>query len=332
MRSLRVISMSHCCVLIRTMIISAVFLLGGCASVVFEQDLPRQAFVASGSDEFARHMPVIVSERPRHSFNRIGHPEIIKEGELLQLIINPDAAVVYTEKRSFETSRGQYTNLIYRLHFEKVPFSLLPFNLTTGKNVGLLLVVTLNSDQQPILISTVHTCGCYLAMQPTNYLPKAAYPNRWNTLQQSVYGANLPGLIKFDPLNDAKLVIYLQDETHRVNHIEVVPMQDVMTQYATQPLTLQPMGDLDQLLVEGQRVSMFETKGAEYGYVRNVVKPFELLLVSWWALDSHVGVDKRYGEAGDPGPRFYTSIKPWARQASDMRDFPRFLDYWGWRL
>ena len=319
-------------VFIKILMLFAIFLLGGCASVVFEQDLPRQAFLPSGSDEFARHMPVVVSERPRHSYNRIGYPEIVNQDGQLQLRINPGAAVVYTEKRSFETARGKYTNLIYRLHFEKVPFSLLPFNLTMGRNVGVLLIVTLNSDQQPILISTVHTCGCYLAMQPTSYLPKTAYPDNWNTEQQSVYGALLPGLIKFDQSNDDKLMIYLQDETHRVNHMEVMSLQEVMTQYATQALTLRPMSDLDQLPHSGQPVSMFKSAGAERGYVRDVSKPFELMLVSWWALDWHVGVDKRYGKAGDPGPRFYTSIKPWARQASDMRDFPRFLDYWGWRL
>lgn len=323
--------------LLKIVTVITFLLLAGCASLDFEENLPRQAFVASGADEFSRYMPIVVSERPRESYNRIGRPEMFKQGDKQQLRINPDVAVVYTEKRLFETTNGQYTNLIYRLHFEKVPFSLLPFNLTTGKNVGLLLVVTLNTEQQPVLVTTVHTCGCYLAIQPTNYLPESAYPENWDTHQQSVYGAVLPGLLKLDGADDDRLVIYLQDETHRVNHMDVLPLNRVMTQYALQPLMLRPMSDLDELSGVGksdadQFESMFETGGAGRGYVRDVSKPFEFLLVSWWALDSRVGVDKRYGTAGDDGPGFYTSIKPWARQTSDMRDFPRFLNYWGWHL
>ena len=29
---------------------------------------------------------------------------------------------------------------------------------------------------------------------------------------------------------------------------------------------------------------------------------------------------------------FYTSLKPWNREASDMWDFATFLKFWGWRL
>ncbi len=262
-------------VLLKVTMVMAVVLLNGCASVAFEENLPRQAFVSFGTDEFSRHMPVIVSERPRHSYNRIGQPEIVREAQRVALKVNPAIAVVYTERRAFETANGQYTNLVYRLHFEKVPFSLLPFNLTTGKNVGLLLVVTLNSEQQPVLVTTVHTCGCYLAMQPTNYLPTAAYPDSWNTYKQSVYGAVLPGLLKLDEANDEKVVIYLQDETHRVNHIDVLPLKSVRTQYAIQPLALRPMSDLDELSGSGGQgsdgagtirpESMFVTGGADHG-------------------------------------------------------------------
>jgi hypothetical protein len=34
-------------------------------------------------------------------------------------------------------------------------------------------------------------------------------------------------------------------------------------------------------------------------------------------------------ETGNP---FHTSLKPRNREASDMRDFPRFLTLWGWSL
>lgn len=311
-----------------------VFLLAGCARLTFDKNVPGEAFVASGSGDLARYMPIIVSERPTHSYNRIGQPEVAEKDGKVRLRINPDVGVVYTDTRSFDTANGQYTNLIYRIHFEKVPFSLLPFNLTAGQNVGLLLVVTFNNQQEPVLISTLHTCGCYLAIVPTNYLPEKAYPERWNIESQAVYGATLPGLLSFSGVADETLVIYLHDGTHRVIHLEIESLAKLASQYAVKPVVLKPVSALDELMLpeSGRQVSMFESSGARQGYVRDVSKPFEFLLVSWWALDRYVGIDKRYGTPEQSVPRFYTSIKPWARDASDMRDFPRFLNYWGWRL
>lgn len=46
-------------------------------------------------------------------------------------------------------------------------------------------------------------------------------------------------------------------------------------------------------------------------------------------MDGLVSMGKRYPNAVNP---FYTSLKPWARTASDMRDFPGFLAYYGWKL
>jgi hypothetical protein len=54
--------------------------------------------------------------------------------------------------------------------------------------------------------------------------------------------------------------------------------------------------------------------------------------MSWWTLDWRIGEDKAY-EPDDPGSiTFYTSVKFWARNKSDMRNFPQFLRYWGWNL
>lgn len=54
--------------------------------------------------------------------------------------------------------------------------------------------------------------------------------------------------------------------------------------------------------------------------------------MSWWALDWRVGEDKKFGRHTSDGPVFYTSLRPWDRKRSDMRDFAGFLAYWGWRL
>ncbi len=54
--------------------------------------------------------------------------------------------------------------------------------------------------------------------------------------------------------------------------------------------------------------------------------------MGWWAFDWRIGEDKKLGKTRDDGIVFYTSLKPWARKASDMRDFEAFLLYWKWGL
>jgi len=307
----------------------------GCASLEFHPDVPGQAYVATGAEAIARQMPVVVSEYPDKSFNRIGEPDAFEENGKIRIRIDSRTAVVYYEQRLFETARGHYTNLIYRIHFEEVPVSLLPFNLTAGQNVGLIIIITLNDRQQPILVTTVHTCGCYLAMVPTNYLQADALPKGWDTESQRVYGATLPGLLRFENVpGEERIVVILKNAIHRVIHIDVAPVDALIEQYGSRSMVMKPVSELDALMLDnGKRfVSMFEADGGRSGYVRDSRKPFEFLFMSWWAMDRHVGEDKRYGKPGQGSPPFNTSLKPWARSESDMRDFPRFLQYWGWRL
>ena len=307
----------------------------GCASLEYHSGVPGQAYVATGNDLVSRYMPVIVSQNPEYSYNRIGRPDIIEVGQKYRLGIDSEVAAVYYEKRFFETTRGSYTNLIYRIHFAKVPMSLLPFNLTTGKNVGLIFIVTLNDRQQPVLITMVHTCGCYLAMVPTDNLQEDAFPEGWNTDSQHVYGATLPGLLRIGhTTGNNKFIVVLKNGTHRVIHIDAAQIDELKSQYGSISMVMKPASELEALMPDnGQHsVSMFETDGPRRGYVRDSHKPFEFLFMSWWAMDWYVGVDKLYGKPGQDGPPFNTSLKPWARSESDMRDFPRFLRYWGWHL
>ncbi len=96
-----------------------------------------------------------------------------------KVVIDPDVATYYLSTRRFATEQGSYTNLIYRIHFQKIPFSIVPFHLGSGGNVGLLAVVTLNSRDEVVLYSLLHTCGCYLAFIPTSNLPEADLPIGW---------------------------------------------------------------------------------------------------------------------------------------------------------
>ncbi len=39
-----------------------------------------------------------------------------------------------------------------------------------------------------------------------------------------------------------------------------------------------------------------------------------------------------YGDRRETGKVFYTSLKFWNREESDMWPFAEFLEFWGWRL
>ena len=80
----------------------------------------------------------------------------------------------------FSTIKNTYTNFIYRIHFPEVPFDWYNLHITTGKNPGLLIIYTIEDPTAKlVLITTVHTCGCYLAFFPTEDLAKEAYPPNW---------------------------------------------------------------------------------------------------------------------------------------------------------
>lgn len=282
-----------------------------------------------------RHLPFFIIENSLEEHNRIGTPSAKKgENSINRIFINNKIPTIYAETRRFNSEKDSYTNLIYRIHFEKIPFSLFPFYLGSGKNVGLIVVVTLNRKSVPVLYTTVHTCGCYLAFIPTSYMPQDAYPDNWNIKRQNVYGEVLPGLLNFKDtlLSETITAIEIRNNTHRVKDIYRTS-RDSFINYKTAVAEVQPLGLL-QYISQGSEgsTSFFEESGKSAGYVKGSYKPWEMFLMSWWALDWRVGQDKKLGRDNEDGPKFYTSLKPWARSDSDMRLFFTFLKYWGWKL
>ncbi len=311
-----------------------IFLLGlsACASV------PKPAPVESalhylpepGVSLLAKYAPVFWVEKYQVDYNRIGE---VKAKTPQKIWIDPDSPILYAEQRSFSTSKGEYTNLIYRVHFQKIPSGLSPFYLGAGKNVGLLLIVTLNKNQQPLLFTTMHTCGCYLAFLPTSFLPPQNLPKGWKSDRQEIYGESLPTFLDYadNAPRTKRLQIRLRPETHRVMDLWLAAADSQPQPSALIPL--RPLSSLQQLpLKEGQTTSFYEQSGNRKGYVKGSYKNYERLLMSWWALAWKIGQDKYLGQNKNDGPIFYTSLKPWARNASDVRDYARFLRYWGWDL
>ncbi|MDQ7010492.1 MAG: hypothetical protein Q9M29_01600 [Mariprofundaceae bacterium] len=252
---------------------------------------------------------MVIPHAATEPYNRLGSPAAMldKRGRE-HIYIDPDKPAYFVQQRSFTTSRGQYTNLIYRIHFTEVPVSLLPFHLTAGRNVGLLIIVTLDREQRPLLITTVHTCGCYLAFTPTSHMPPDAFPEKWNMEGQTVFGMKLPGRVGWTG-QDARPVIYLASGTHRVRDVRVMSINSLATRYRIVAPAIQPMAALKHLPLGDGTTSFFETDGPRKSYVKGSHKPWEFLLMSWWAWDARIGDDKEYGDAAITGTIFYTDLK-----------------------
>lgn len=287
--------------------------------------LPEQ-----GARQDSRFAPVFLVDEYLEDYNRIGVVRATSEGEPY---IDPELPVIYSEQRHFSTDKSDYTNLVYRVHFQEVPDGFSPYFIGAGKNVGLLLVVTLGEEGRPLLYTLVHTCGCYLAIIPTNYLEKEAWPEGWSAERQEIYGESLPSSLDFgdESFDQKRLHVRIRPGDHRV--MDVWLAQPDATVQPSTTVFLQSVDELKRLPVgEEQFTSFYEESGSRAGHVKGSYKPRERLWMSWWAFAWNIGQDKYLGKDKQDGPVFYTSLKPWARDDSDMRDFAQFLSYWGWRL
>ncbi len=319
--------------------IGLIFLSFGCAhhkKIPYEPSLSVYTASDGPGSLLLNHAPFFLAYDFQNRYNRIGRPraEKDKSGEI-KVWVDPDEPVIYGKERDFSTGRGNYKNLIYRIHFPEVPFSLIPFNLTAGKNTGLMVVITLDQDREPVLVSTVHTCGCYLAIVPTDKLPPDAFPRGWNTEgSRNVYGEKIPSILEYSGKADSRLMIRLRPEVHRVMDLEVVEKQRIEKarniRLISAPLVNRDC--LERLPVNGEHVSFFYQKGLLQGYVKGSVKPWETMLLSLISLDLFVGTDKAYDDPEKTGNPFYTSLKPWNRHESNMWYFADFLKFWGWNL
>jgi hypothetical protein len=317
---------------------AALWMLWGCAH---NQPLPTESrhwvYQADGSGPsiVEKWAPAFVAYGHAEPFNRIGMPRVRLESDGDQdVYIDPDDPVVYYLERSFSTPKATYTNLVYRIHFPKVPFSLIPFNLTAGKNVGLLVVVTLDEQKRPVLVTSVGTCGCYKAIVPTEYLPKDAFPKDWKAEPLDIYGEHLPPILNLKGIPMPRIMIYLRPGVHRVMNLEVLDARDLTTdKFRIIPMKVEPMEVLQRLPVDDDGTTSFYYKdGLLKGHVKGSIKPWETLLMSLISLDLFVGSDKDYADTAATDNPFYTSLKPWRREDSNMWHFARFLHYWGWRL
>lgn len=320
-------------------VLCACLLLWGCAHhVPLPQEQSQWIYQAAATENEPNlsWAPAFVVYGHADKSNRIGRPTaVLNKNGREKVFVDPSHPVYYAMTRTFTTAKASYTNQIYRIHFPKVPFSLIPFNLTYGKNVGVLVVVTLDSAQRPVLVTTVGTCGCYMVIVPTEHLPTDAYPKDWKFNKPlDKYGEQLPAMLTFRQIQEPKIVVHLRPGVHRVMDLEVLSAKDLSSpKFKNVVATVDPVEALDHLSIDdGGRTSFYYQDGSLKGYVKGSVKPWESLLMSLISLDFLVGTDKAYAETADRDNPFYTSLKPWRRQDSNMWHFVRFLEYWGWNL
>lgn len=293
------------------------------------------AYVYDGDDELlSAYAPVFLIEHSERRYNKIGTPSARSTSRNKEeVFVDSSIPTIFHQVRTFQTEKGEYTNLIYRVHFERSPFTWVPFNFSAGKNVGAIAVVTLNEDNLPVLLTTVQSCGCYHAIIPTNFLEREAYPDEWDMDGITVYGERLPGLLDFpEPFtDDSKIVITLRDGTHRTGDIRVSRIDALDGISNTVHARVAPIEALKKLPLDEGTTSFYHTKGRKRGLVNGAHKPWETLLFGLWAWDANVGQDREYASKEDGGRRFYTTLSAFRKKRSDMWDYEGYLNHNGWK-
>lgn len=255
----------------------------------------------------AYHAPLFLVNDYRNSSNRIGRPSAkYDEAGNEQIYIDTDRPVMYHMVRNFETDKDNYTNHIYRVHFPEIPFSIIPFHLSYGNNAGLIVIVTLDSQDRPVLVTTVHTCGCYLAIIPTSFLPSDAYPEKWEESPLTVYGEKLPPKLYYMGKINPKVIFHLRPNVRRVMDIEVIEESKIHNTKNFRRIiaSLADMEELDRIPINGTTTSFYHEDGPLRGHVKDSLKIWESLLLGLISLDLYVGADKTYADTGETGNPF----------------------------
>lgn len=277
--------------------------------------------------------PVFLIEENSKHYNKIGTPSArYSTTNREEIYVDTTVPTVYHETHTFSTDQGTYTNLVYRIHFVKTPIAWVPLNVGAGKNVGAMVVITLNEDEQVIFVSTVQTCGCYHAIVPTNHLRKAAYSEDWSPNGRMVYGEYIPGRLIFPEGDGHRLVVSIRSGTHRTKGLSVMSLDEIQQKHPMVKMALAPMASLKSLPLGESTTSFYYEKGRKRGLVKGAHKPIEKILFGLWTWDSHVGVDREYGAKEDVGRRFYTTLNFSKKKKSDMWHYANYLNFNGWKL
>ena len=298
---------------------------------------PPRCAAADRSDARALecNAPTIRVREGELDYNRIGTPELYS-GWIwrVKARVNPERPALFVERREDTLGGRPVHQLVYRFHFEKIPLRLSRYFFEAHRNPGLMVLVTLDAETgDALFVSAVHTCGCYLAIVPTDAVDPAWLPEGWSETRR-IYGQELPGRL---PAADVArgVRVTLESRSHRVSAIEAGTAPGAGAGRRVE-LPLVPMSRLDDLAIDGRqgaRGSFFYTAGPLRGHVRGAWNPMEgLTAFGLLSLDPTVGMDKKFGDPEVTGTRFYTLLPFWLHEASRLDRMDSLLRALGYRL
>jgi hypothetical protein len=279
---------------------------------------------------------VFVAPGADRSHNRIGTPEARLErglfgGRDVEIGVDPERATLYAGVRDERVGGRDLVQLVYRVHFEKIPLRFSRHFFEAHKHPGLLVLISLDrATGAPLFVTTVHTCGCYRAVLPTAALPDGALPEDWPEDGLRVYGQQLPARLPAWDARRERLVIRLVADRHRVAD---VALQSVLPQGTSRALPLERLDALHRLrAADGSEHSFYYTSGPLKGHVKGAWNPLEgLTIFGLVSLDPTVGMDKEFGDGEETGSPFYTMLRPWKQSGSRLDRFESLLRELGFR-
>ncbi|MCP4006033.1 MAG: hypothetical protein GY725_17745 [bacterium] len=290
---------------------------------------------ASEEDLLRCYAPVWIAPETEASYNRIGSPELYR-GWLggTKARVDTKRATMYGEIRRDQIGDSAILQLVYRIHFEKIPLRFSRYFFEAHRNAGLLVVVTLDEQsRRPLFLTAVHSCGCYRYTLPTDHLERSQLPEEWPD-EIRIFSQHLPGVLAVAGKKGARPVISLAPTSHRVTDLD---FSSQLPEGGAVELPLIPMDSLRNLPIEGDREgrrgSFFYSSGPLRGHVRGAWNPMEgLTLFGLLSLDPTVGMDKDFGDPEVTGTTFYTSLPFWKHQRSRLDRFDSILRDLGFRM
>jgi hypothetical protein len=277
----------------------------------------------------ARFAPAFVIDEGEAVWNRIGTPTLHRRAGIERARVETGTPALYAEARAERIGARDAWQLVYRIHFDQLAPTW-KYLASLHRNAGLLVLVTVDRESgEPLSVSTVHTCGCWLAVVPTDALAHAALPPGWPAERQDVHGESLPARIGAPALGAGeRFVVHLASRSHRVRDVVVARPLDA------RELPLVAMDALRELPVQGvpgATGSFFHEAGWLRGYVKGAWVPLEGLTLGVLTFDPRLGMDRDFGDPEVTGARFFTALAPWRREETRLDRFGRALAELGFR-
>ena len=119
-----------------------------------------------------RYSPVFEIDH-KGGFDQIGTMQLDSSGHV---IIDAATPSVYQRIAFTRIDHKTHVQLIYSIWFSERPASN-PLDLLAGNIDGVMLRITLDHDGTPLLVDSIHACGCYHLFFPTSRLQPRPSPN-----------------------------------------------------------------------------------------------------------------------------------------------------------